>query len=532
MIAAVLVSCKKNTTDTPAPSPEQQMQEVTFDINTILESPDRAYDVPNCIPEIDNEVNKYAEIIIEDASGELQTHFAEIYYVDGLPYTKAIMLPVTDDDDDCDTYWLREFYVWDNNGTPGYDSERDDDILFKAAPLHFDDQQMETAFWKFAVNTVDQEFQVCAFFKTKIKIDVLCFIPDNYDLFGFFWFEITEITVREMCFFGDFCLKDISMYNYPENEYYQSGGGVFIDEAAIFEIRAQHKVGDGDWDDMVGTPFNNVGWLGVGEPLCVRYPDYDAEIDYYKFDLYLWAMVGDQMGWVYLYTFEWQDAFEVGFPELGYDPGSDGVYEFVVGNCVSSPTDLLLPPYMNLPASGQMYLASPANPGNNTGAYWDVKFDGFGAGYDIVTGVWYDGWCGDKYTTIGYGWHDVLFYTTLDPVAGMPTPNTLTDRKLEQFNYLFNHYKSNGIDIYAPGLMAPEDMLDIQESIWMVAHAGTGQPFTPTSTLAAAMGSEALSSLSEGYKILPGGDAGVLMFKQAPTRAQYIAQLVLVVVDP
>ena len=59
MIAAVLVSCKKNTTETPAPA-NQQTQEVTFDINTILESTDREYSVPNCIPVIDNEENKYA----------------------------------------------------------------------------------------------------------------------------------------------------------------------------------------------------------------------------------------------------------------------------------------------------------------------------------------------------------------------------------------------------------------------------------------------------------------------------------------
>jgi hypothetical protein len=519
MIAAVLVSCKKNTTETPAPV-NQQTQEVTFDINTILESPDRAYAVPNCIPEIDNEVNKYAQIIIMDEFQQVDTFYAEVYYVEGLPYTKAIMLPVTDDDVDCDTYTLLEFYVWDNNGTAGYEeADRADDQLFKAAPLDGSD------FWDFAVDHVNVTFDVCAFHKTKIKIDVLCFVPNDYELFGFFWFEITEITVREMCFFGDFCLKDT--YIYEGTAYDTSGGGVFIDEAAIFEIRARHQVGEGDLLPMVGTDFNNKDWLGVGEPLCIRYPDYDAEVDYYEFDLYLWAMVGNTMDWVYLYTFTWTDIFED-----TYNPGADGVYEFVVGNCVSTPTDMLFPPYMNLPASGQMYLASPANPGNNTGAYWDVKFGGFGTGYDIVTGVWYDGWCGDKYTTIGYGWHDVLFYTTLDPVAGMPTPNSLTDRKLEQFNYLFNHYKSNGIDIYAPGLMAPSVMLDIQESIWMVAHAGTSQPFVSTRPLAAAMAADALSPMSIGYKILPGGDAGVLMFKQAPTRAQYIAQLVLVVVDP
>ena len=98
-----------------------------------------------------------------------------------------------------------------------------------------------------------------------------------------------------MCFFGDFCLKDTYIYEGTE---YATGGGVFIDEAAIFEIRARHQVGDGPLVQMVGTDFNNNDWYGVGEPLCIRYPDYDAEIDYYEFDLYLWAMVGNSMGWV------------------------------------------------------------------------------------------------------------------------------------------------------------------------------------------------------------------------------------------
>jgi len=434
-------------------------------------------------------------------------------------YTKAIMLPVTDDDEDCDTYTLLEFYVWDNNGTAGYeDADRADDQLFKAAPLANSD------FWDFAVDHVGNTFDVCAFFKTKIKIDVLCFVPNDYELFGFFWFEITEITVREMCFFGDFCLKDTDIY---ANTEYASGGGVFIDEAAIFEIRARHKVGDGDWNDMVGTDFNNMDWDGIGEPLCIRYPDYDAEVDYYEFDLYLWAMVGDQMDWVYLYTFEWNDIFE-----NTYDPGVDGVYEFVVGNCVATTTDMLFPPYMNLPQTGQMYLYSPANPGAITGAYWDVEFDFTGTGYDIVKDVVYPGWCGDKWHTIDYGSHDVWFFSTLDDSDDFPASSNLTNRKLEQLNYLFNHFDSHGLDLYPLGSFPTATTTAIQESVWMVVHAGTSQPYTPTNTLAATMGSDALSNNSIGYKIPPGGDAGVLMFTEDPSRVQVIEQLVLVVVDP
>ncbi|MEE4259998.1 MAG: hypothetical protein V2I62_09575 [Bacteroidales bacterium] len=536
MIAAVLVSCKKNTTDAPAPAPEQQMQEVTFDINTILESPDRAYSVPNCIDSIDGEINKYAEIIIEDAGGILHTYFAEIYFVNGLPYTKAIMLPIYDLTDSCDSYVLKEFYVWDNMGTDlNYDgvpgdlgdpgvTARSDDQLFKAAPL------TGSVFWDFAINHVEFQFEVCAFFKTKIKIDVICFVPDYYDLFGFFWFEITEITVREICFFGDFCLKDPFLY---DGTIYESGGGLFIDEAAVFEIRARHQVGNGPLEDMVGSPFNNVDWAGIGEPLCVRYPDYDAEVDYYEFDLYLWAMVGNQMGWVYLYTFTWYDIFTDTYPtgpntdeEL-----NDGVFEFVVGNCVATPTDLLLPPYMNIPPTARVVLQSG---GPVTGAYFDVKFLEIGSGWDIHEGLpWYAGWCGDHENQLVSSDYYAELYTTLDPVASMPASH-LTDRNLEALNYLINHYDTHGIATPEGGPYGPQANTDIQESLWYVIHYdfGTSSPgYMPGSSLAVTMGSTALGSASVGYSPLPGGYAGILAF-DTDGRSVYISQLILVLIDP
>ena len=520
MIAAVLVSCKKNTTNEPTPV-NQQTQEVTFDINTILESPDRAYSVPNCNDSIDGEINKYAQIIIQDAGGVIDTFYAEIYYVLGLPYTKAILLPINDLSDSCDTYVLKGFLVWDNMGTAGYDdAARADDMLFKAAPLP------GSEFWDFAVNRVEWQFEVCAFFKTKILIDVLCFVPNDYELFGFFWFEITEITVREMCFFGDFCLKDT--YIYEGTAYDSSDGGVFIDEAAIFKIIARHQKPGGQLLPMVGSPFDNYDWLGVGEPLCIRYPDYDAGIDYYEFDLFLYAKVGNVMGWVYLHTFTWYDIFEDTYP-----PGDDGVYEFVVGNCVATETDMLFPPYMNIPASGTMHLYSPANPGTQTGAYWDVMFSGFGAGYDIIDGHVYPGWCGDFYTTINYGTHDVVFFTTLDPVSIMPQGSALSDDKLQQLNYLFNHFDSYGINMYPLGHFGDE-YTPIQQSMWGVIHSTQANvPWAPAGTdpLAVTMATQALIN-GVGYKILPGGDAGVLSFEWDGGCGMYVSQLILIVVDP
>ena len=52
------------------------------------------------------------------------------------------------------------------------------------------------------------DFKIIAFEKAEYAIDVLCYIPAEWDNFGFEWFEVTEITLREQCFFGDICIYD------------------------------------------------------------------------------------------------------------------------------------------------------------------------------------------------------------------------------------------------------------------------------------------------------------------------------------
>jgi|GEM_PF-1227415 len=535
MIAAVLVSCKKNAPIEPI-NDNTVMQEVTFEVNTILEFTDRAYSVPNCNDSIDGEINKYAEIVIADAAGVETTYFAEIYYVEGLPYTKAILLPVTDDDDDCDSYVLKEFYVWDNMGTPGYDeTSRADDLLFKAAPLPGSD------FWDFAVSRVEYQFEVCAFEKTKILIDVLCFVPDDYLLFGFFWFEVTEITIREICFFGDFCLKETNDV-YVGTEYETSGGGLFIDEPAIFMIEGRHQVGDGPLEDMVGSPWDNMDWLGVGEPLCIQYADYDAEVDYYEFDLYLWAMDGDEMGWVYMYTFTWNDIFED-----TYDPGPDGVFEFVVGNCVATETDLLLPPYMNLPTEITMHI-SYLGYDNETypGFYWKWKMTyaepDDGDYYDIPYDTWVGAWCGDHNSGIVGGTHELTqVFCTLDDPDDIPESGVDFDQDLfDQLNYLFNMTRQNGdIDIHMP--LTPLKGENMQKAIWGVLHSGDGLNPWPWGTSAPGGGDPFFPAYNmsymalqhgAGYDILPGGWAGIIFLSpETPPRYEF-AQLILILIDP
>jgi hypothetical protein len=77
MIAAVLVSCKKNTTDTPSPV---QKQDVEFQVNTILPDAGRDYNIPLCD---DNLSPDYAMIILDDYTGDgiVDTLYADVYYI-------------------------------------------------------------------------------------------------------------------------------------------------------------------------------------------------------------------------------------------------------------------------------------------------------------------------------------------------------------------------------------------------------------------------------------------------------------------
>jgi hypothetical protein len=510
--AVVLASCKKNTTNEPAPV---QQQEVEFNITSILPSGERVegYDIPYCDDELEAD---YAEIWLDSGDPDNPTiMYADVYYIGDQLYTKALMM-------DPGSYTVVGFLVKDDLTGDGPSG---DDPIYKAAPA------TNSEFYEFVTNGLDIDFDVEAFKKTKVLIDVLCFIPDEYELFGFFWFEITEITVREMCFFGDLCIKSPSEYD--GSLYEESGGGVFIDEPAIFRIYGYHNGEPMRVDDEGDpAPYTNVDWLGVGDPLCIRYADYDNEEDSYSFELWVYVRVGSDFDYVHMYTWTWTDDFED-----TYQVGDDGVAEFVVGNCNFSDTDFQIAPYMNLPQSATMTLGPDADLGN-LGGYWDMKLSNFSpAGtYDVPENVWMQAWCGDEDTGIAGGLnnpHQVDVYSTLDPVAMFPTGHTLTDLRLQKLNYLFNHYYTENINVFAPANAT--QAYDIQHSIWGVIHSGDGlAPYQPAGMSSTALGlaTEALQN-GAGYSPLPGGNAGVLFFKEDPNQpGVYVAQLVLVVVDP
>jgi hypothetical protein len=189
---------------------------------------------------------------------------------------------------------------------------------------------------------------------------------------------------------------------------------------------------------------------------------------------------------------------------------------------------------MNLPQTATMTLGGQADLGT-LGGYWDLTLSNFfpAGTYDIPENVMMQAWCGDENTGIGSGSHQVDVFSTLDLVTLFPSGNGLSDTRLQKLNYLFNHYYTEGINVFAPANAS--QAYDIQHSIWGVIHSADGlAPFQPAgmSPTALSLSTAALQN-GAGYSPLPGGNAGVLFFKEDPNQpGVYVAQLILVVVDP
>jgi hypothetical protein len=289
-----------------------------------------------------------------------------VFYTNGNLYTQAFKLPVNEDDcieidvnggelECCTDYTITQFYLYGENplfGNPDY-PDAPEFIIIKAAPLSGSD------FQEFVDpdHALDLEFEVCAFEKVEIYIDVLCFIPDDFDLFGFFWFEITEITVREMCFFGDVCI-DWWMYYYDDGEcipwvpidfwtstdpttnlYQSQMQGIQADMPAIFELKLYKEDANGVFQ-LIKTANNEYYppdftqfWGGENNPLCIRYADYDFETDNFMLELYIYGPWGMTPAFGYELAHTWYFTDDAAPIDL-YD---DGVVEFAWGDCVQSP---------------------------------------------------------------------------------------------------------------------------------------------------------------------------------------------------
>jgi hypothetical protein len=292
-------------------------QEVVFGIDELgaagLKSGLSEYDCP--VDLLGNPlVPTVAEIEIEDNLGSKTTYTPQVFFLDGKLYTQSIKLSPG-------TYTITLFVLR---------TAIDGDIIM-AIP------QAGSPFAPYVTKSVNFDFEVKAFEKTEINIEVLCFIPRVYQDFGFFWFEITEIVIREFCFFGDICANGApwipSDFDKEGSAYLNVPGGIQVDMPAIFKIYAYK-----DDEALPNSPFSNLGF--EDEPLCVQYPDKIRTTgEVFTFELEI--LVPDGLGgfvYVHYHTFTSTD----GGPLDVTDVHGDGVIDFVLGTCNYSATDLQL----------------------------------------------------------------------------------------------------------------------------------------------------------------------------------------------
>ncbi|RLD37590.1 MAG: hypothetical protein DRI74_06285, partial [Bacteroidetes bacterium] len=407
----------------------------------------------------------------------------DVFYLEGMIYTNTIKLSPGN-------HTIKSFVLKNDNGTPNDDT---DDIIVKATPLIGSD------YAGFVQNPLPFDFNVDAFYKAEVNIEILCFEAAEITDFGFAWFTVNEITVRELCFFGDFCTK---YYNdYAGSLYEGQESGLRHDMPAIFKIDIYRN-------NNFLISYNNEEWLGEGAPLCVQYPDFENVTDNYNFVLSILVKAG--MNFEYKVFHTWTTTDDGTLPNIG----NDNVMDFVLGSCVPD-ADLILPPYMNLPANVTMTTGSTHSPGS-LGTYFDITLSGIGAGYDIGNQT-YGVFCADKNTSIVLNTtYNMDVYTSLYPDL-LPGAFAAQKDVLDNINWLGNNlYRYDG-----------HTWADIQDAVWMIL----GQISTSSTPFATQMASDAML-YGDGYIPPVGGWAAVLFVDPTADDYNKVLQLLFTLVDP
>lgn len=427
----------------------------------------------------------YAKVVINGTD-----HFPEVFYLDDIPYTTALKLMPG-------SYNVESFILYDDNQTPGL---MDDDVIVAATPESGSD------YADFVINPVSFSFEVQAFEKAEVYIEVVCFEPDEYELFGFDWFMAEEIMIREQCFFGDLCVDDPD--EYIGSLYENQSAGLQIDMPAIFKIEVWRN------GEQTGV-YDNEAWLGEGQPTCVLYGDYLHYTDVFEFRLFILVRVGTGFDYVHFKTWTFQDDEEI-------SQGDDGIVDFVLGSCFPD-ADWIFPTYMNLPET-VTYKIVAAAPGNLNG-YLDAQLSDVPDGYDISNGIW-QSWCFDHQTTIIMGWpYSMDVYNSLYPEQ-LPA-FTATD-EWDKANWLINHLDwYDGYEWY-----------DVQGALWLLddpqwdGTAQGGVPALASMQFAQQMYNDAMQ-YGDGFLPLPGEYAAVIFVPAGTPGGQQnaVIQTVFVLVE-
>jgi hypothetical protein len=124
----------------------------------------------------------YAHVVVDEVTYDLP-----VFYIDGMLTTQALKLDEGD-------YELMEFILMNDNETP---DDLSDDIVVMASVNEDGD------FAPYVAMTLPYEFEVEAFIKIDLYVEVICYFPEYYDWYGFEFFTVYITNIHEWYFFGD-----------------------------------------------------------------------------------------------------------------------------------------------------------------------------------------------------------------------------------------------------------------------------------------------------------------------------------------
>ena len=264
------------------------LQEVSFNVNNVTNSLKKAIGpnderIPTCVDSLPS----YVVATITDADGVSTDYTLDV--LNGLndgTETQVIKLMAG-------TYSLDGFKVYAQGGT-----------MIWAAPMN---GSYYANLWN--LQGVSFDFEVQAFTKTKIDVDVLCWEEYSYKYFGFNWFDFQKVTIKTVCFFGDIC-----------------PGETVVDYVAGYTIQITTPdgflLGEGTFD-----PENQTG------PLCIEYPEFgDLTDETYNvtislnnapYDIVGIGALNADTGELTLYGYS-------NMTDLNGDEDTDGIFDFIL----------------------------------------------------------------------------------------------------------------------------------------------------------------------------------------------------------
>ena len=413
-----------------------------------------------------------------------------VFYISGIAWTNPIKLTTG-------THTLSEFLVYSDNQTP---NDATDDVLLSAVP------HTGSTYAGFVTSPLDQTFTISTDKKNEINLQVVTYTAKTFSNFGFVYYKLSEINVKQLFFFADFCIKNKADYNgsqYANQSDWSSKVGPFVDAPAIMKIEVWRN-------GVLQNTFSN---SAQGEKLSVNYADYAGITDNYELKLFILVKQGTAFNYVYFKSWTFADNSNIA-------EGSDGVIDGVLGNCYdpSDAPDFILAPWTNLPSTLTYKITSTTS---TLGGYVDALLSNIGAGYELANGT-YASNCADPKTTINVGQtYNMDVYSSLYPDK---LPLFAQSQKWDKINWLYNH-----LDWY-PGYK----WYDIQAVVWLYGGwDGKANGTVPATTAIGAKMKADADNYGSGYKVPTGGYACAILVPAGtlPTATTATIQTVFVKVN-